>query len=468
MERDDRGERQANVGPALGELSPRFWLLTAATGVAAGVGAIVMMAVLRTVQHAAFAYHSGEYSTAAAAHSDVRRVLVVAGGGVIAGIGWWTMRRFLGGTGGSPTAAVWSGRDDISLSRTVLSGGLSEVVIGMGASLGREAAPQHAAAAFGAWISRRFGLPKDQRILLMACGAGAGVGAVYNVPLAGALFAAEVYLGSISLATVAPALLTAAIATAVGWITLPTHAIYHVPPLGQSPVGLLAWALLAAPVLGVAAAAFVKLIGWASDRRPTGRALLVQPPIAFALLGVASIAYPLLLGNGRDLTQFAFTGTGALTTLAVLAALKPVLTAACLRSGASGGLFTPTLSLGAVLGALLGHLWALLVPGGSMSAYALAGAGAVLAAGMRAPIAAVAFTIELTGAVNASLVAILLAVAGAVLVARRIEARSIYSARLPAARPDPAPASRPRRSVVNGAGPAAKLPALIGPDDGHR
>jgi chloride channel protein, CIC family len=432
MADDGRGSWQANLRASASALTPRFWLLTAVTGVAAGIGAIVMMALLRAVQHAAFSYRGGEYSTAAAARGDLRLMLVVIGGGVVAGIGGWAIHTRLGGGGGSPTAAVWSGRDDLSLPRTLVSGALSEVVIGLGASLGREAAPQHAGAAFGAFIGRRFELPREQRMLLIACGAGAGVGAVYNVPLAGALFAAELYLGSITVTTVAPALLTASIATAVAWIALPASAVYHVPVLSYPSPSMLAWSLLAGPLIGVVAAGYIRLVGWAGSHQPTGRARLTAPPVAFAILGLASLAYPLLLGNGRDLAQFAFTGGGAVSTLAALALLKPLLTALCLRSGAPGGLFTPTLSLGAVLGALLGHVMASFAPGADIAACAVAGSAAMLAAGMQAPIAAVAFTVELTNTVNASMVAILITVAGAVLVARRLESRSIYSARVPA------------------------------------
>jgi H+/Cl- antiporter ClcA len=429
---DARGQTQANIDASLEWLTPRCWLMSVATGVAAGAAAIVMMAILRTVQHWAFSYHTGPYSTAAAAHDGLRRMLVVTGGGVVAGIGWWLVRRYLKGTGGSPTQAAWTGRGDLSVPATLANGGLSEVVIGLGASLGREAAPQHAGAAFGSWIARRFALPARQRTLLIACGAGAGVGAVYNVPFAGALFAVEVYLGSVSLATVAPALLTSTIATVVARMVLPTGPVYGIPRLGAASPSLLLWAVLAGPLIGIAGAGFVRLVGWASDHRPTGgRALLLQPPVAFAILGLTSTTFPMLLGNGRDLAEFALTGGGALATLAALAALKPLMTALCLRSGASGGLFTPTLSLGAVLGALLGQLWSLAWAGPSATSYALVGAGAMLAAGMQAPLAAIAFTIELTDTVNASAVAILLAISGALVVARAVGSQSIYSARLP-------------------------------------
>lgn len=414
----------------LRDLSPRFWLLTAATGVAAGFGAIAMIAVLRAVQHDAFSYHSGFYSTAVAHHSDLRRVVVLAIGGLVTGVGLWAMRHFLGGFGGSPTAVVWSGRGRLSPVLTALSGALSEVSIAMGASIGRENAPQHFAAACGSWLGERLQVPEPQRMLLIACGAGAGLGAVYNVPFAGALFAAELYLGSITLATVVPAMLTAAIATAVGWITLPQRPVYFVPHLGYPKASLLVFALLVGPVIGLAGAGWVKLVGWANDHQPQGRALLVLPLMAFTALGLLAIPYPLLLGNGRDLAQFAFTGAGALGTLAALAWLKPLVTAMCLRSGAIGGLFTPTMSTGAVLGAFLGHVWTLLWPGTQGASYAMVGSAAMLAAGMRTPVAAIAFSVELTNSVNPVILAMILALAGAMLVARLIERRSIYSARL--------------------------------------
>jgi CIC family chloride channel protein len=441
---DHRARQQSNTG-SLADLSRRFWLLTVITGVAAGLGAIVMMAVLRFVQHVAFNYHSGEYSAAAAAHSDLRRLAVLAAGGLLTGLGLWAMRRFLGGTGGQPIAVVWSRRGRLSLPLTTLSGALSEVSIALGGSVGRENAPQHFGAAFGAWVSDRWRLPEEQQALLIACGAGAGVGAVYNVPLAGALFAAELYLGSISLGTVVPALVTAAIATAVGWITLPIHPIYHLPALGYPSVSLMAWALLAGALIGIFAAGWVKLVGWANDHRPPGRALLIEPLVAFTVLGLLAIQYPLLLGNGRDLTQFAFTGAGALGTLAALALLKPLVTAMCLRGGAIGGLFTPTMSIGAVLGAFLGQAWAQLFPGTPLAGYAIVGSAAMLAAGMRTPVAGIAFAVELTNSANPEILAMLLALGAAMLTARRLDKRSIYSARLPRpVSPAPAPPAGPR------------------------
>jgi len=429
MSSDPRGTEQANVPPRLADLPPRFWAMLVLTGIGAGLGAMAMMAVLRLVQHLVFSYHSGEYSAAAARHSDWRLFAVLAVGGFVTGTGLWALRRYGGGTGGEPTEIVWSRTGDLSLSRTLLTGILSEVSVALGCSLGREAAPQRTGAAAGAFVGQRFSLPAEQRRLLIACGAGAGLAAVYNVPFAGALFALEIYLATMSLPLVLPALLTSGIATAVAWLSLSPHTVYHMASLAVPTVSVAVFAVLLGPVMGVASAGYVKAITWTSDRRPKGAMLLLEPVVAFSLLGLLAFRYPLLLGNGVDLAQFAFSGSGALATLLLLSLLKPLVTAGCLRSGATGGLFTPTLSFGAVLGAALGHVWVLIWPGPFTPAYAVIGAAALLTAAIEAPATGVAMTVELTGAV-AFTVPILLASVGATVVSRRLETRSIYSARL--------------------------------------
>ena len=429
MSSDPRGAEQVNVAPKLADLPPRFWVLIVLTGIGAGLGAMAMMGVLRAVQHLAFDYHSGEYSTAVAHHSDLRLVVVLAVGGLVTGVGLWIMRRFAGGTGGEPTEVVWTRTGNLSLVRTLLTGALSELSVAMGCSIGREAAPQRTGAAAGAFLAKHFSLPPEQRRLLIACGAGAGLAAVYNVPFAGALFSLEIYLGTLSLPLVLPALLTAGIATAVSWITLPAHSVYAVPTLPSPTLSLMVFAVLLGPVMGVASAGYVRMIAWASDHRPKGRLLLVEPVAVFTALGFLAISYPLLLGNGVDLAQFAFTGSAGLLTLLALSLLKPVATSACLRSGATGGLFTPTMSFGAVFGALLGHLWILLWPGPSTASYAVVGAAALLTAAIEAPATGIAMTLELTHTL-AITAPILVAAVGATVVSRRLEIRSIYSARL--------------------------------------
>lgn len=449
MADDPRGLEQANVPSRLADLPRRFWIMVVLTGIAAGLGAIAMMATLRFVQHAAFAYHSGEFSAAVARVSADRTVLMLAIGGGVTGVGLWIMGRYLGGTGGEPTEVVWKRTGHLSLLRTVISGALSEFTVGMGGSIGRESAPQRIGAAAGGFLGKTFDLTDEQVYLLIACGAGAGLAAVYNAPLAGALFTTELYLGTVSLPLLLPALLTSGIGTAVAWLTLPFHSVYSFPTLPHPTASLLVFALLLGPIVGVCSAGYVWMIGWASDHRPKRWSLLVEPLAVFIVLGLIAVKYPLLLGNGVDLAQFAFTGRGILLIFIVLTTLKPLATSATLRSGASGGLFTPTLSFGAILGALLGQLWGMFWAGSPDASYAVISAAAMMAAAMEAPATAIVFMIELTNN-DATMVPMLVAVVGATLVARRFNLRSIYSARLSPELPhreDPGPPSTTREEI---------------------
>jgi chloride channel protein, CIC family len=131
-----------------------------------------------------------------------------------------------------------------------------------------------------------------------------------------------------------------------------------------------------------------------------------------------------------SVAQLAFAGQVAPSLLLALLFLKPAATLLCLGSGAPGGLFTPTLALGALLGGVLGQAWTWFWPGVPPGAFAVLGAAALLAATTQGPISAAVLMMELTGRDRSFIVPMLLAVATATLVARTIEPRSIYDARL--------------------------------------
>ena len=131
------------------------------------------------------------------------------------------------------------------------------------------------------------------------------------------------------------------------------------------------------------------------------------------------------------MAEQAFLGHVTIGLAFALFALKPLVTALCLGSGATGGLFTPTLSAGAMLGAFLGMAWSLIWPGAETGSYALIGAAALLAAGTQAPLSSLVLIVELTHTADTLIVPIIAAAAGATLVARYIDGYSIYSARLP-------------------------------------
>jgi chloride channel protein, CIC family len=151
--------------------------------------------------------------------------------------------------------------------------------------------------------------------------------------------------------------------------------------------------------------------------------------VALSLIGAVSIEFPQVLGNGKDVSQLAFTNDVAPFVLLGLVALRPLSTILCVRAGTPGGLFTPSLTMGAMLGGVLGHAWSRIweVPPGLC---ALLGAAAVLAATTQGPISTIVLMMELTGRDRSFILPMLIAVGMATLTARTIELRSIYEARL--------------------------------------
>ena len=390
------------------------------------------MWILFGVQHLAFSYHSGELQAAVERASDLRRVLSLTIAGIFGGIAWYLVRRYLKDERSEVDEAVWSGDGSLGFRRCLTTSVISEVVIGMGASLGREAAPKLMGGVSGSVLASWARLTPAQRRLLVACGGGAGLAAVYNVPLGGALFTAEILCGSLTLPTILPAVACSWIATATAWLYLPNHATYVDIPAYHFTMSLLVWALLVGPVIGLFSSGYIRVIGWVSHHRASGRRILVAFPLALLALGLLGIEYPQLFGNGKDMAHSVFLGDGGLALLAALFLLKPLVTALCLGSGGTGGLFTPTLSTGAVLGGFLGSAWSLAWPGSPVGAFAMVGAVAMIGASMQAPLTALALVLELTHSGFQLMVPMMAACVTATAVTRYLDGYSIYSARLSA------------------------------------
>ncbi|HET6209669.1 MAG TPA: chloride channel protein, partial [Jatrophihabitans sp.] len=248
---------QPNVtGDGEARLTGRFWLLVLLTGALTGLAGDLLMWLLFSVEHLAFGVNgNGDgFQRAVQRAGGLHRSLPLLIGGVIGGIGWYLLRRSTPGKKSEVDEVLWTGEGRLSFRRSVGTSVLSEVVIGLGASLGREAAPKLMGALAGTLLAERARLSAPQQRLLVACGAGAGLAAVYNVPLAGALFTAEVLIGAINLPVVLPALACAGVATLTGWLYLPDRPTYSDIPAYPIDARLVLWAVLAGPVLGVLAA----------------------------------------------------------------------------------------------------------------------------------------------------------------------------------------------------------------------
>jgi chloride channel protein, CIC family len=404
-----------------------FWAAILLTGIGAGIAAGVLTLLLQSIEH--FVWPGPDIVDAAAHARYPRHLLVLLGAGVLTGAAQFFLQRLSSANGIDITEAITRYAGRLPALRTLASALLSIVVVGMGASLGREGAPKQAGAVIANVLSDRVKLSDEQRRLLVACGAGAGLAAAYGVPLGGALFALEVLRGVLALRLILPALLASAIATAVSWCMLPNAPTYSVPayPLSASVV---CWALAAGPVIGLVSVGYVRLVAWADRNKPQGWRRLIAPSVALGLLGALSIAFPQVLGNGKEIAQLAFTNQVAPLLMVALLVLRPLVTVMCLGSGVPGGLFTPSLALGALFGGVLGIAWSWIWPGVPQGLFAVLGAAAVLAATTHGPISSVVLIMELTARDRSFMLPLLIVVVIATIVARTLDPRSIYDARL--------------------------------------
>jgi H+/Cl- antiporter ClcA len=434
--------------------SARFWALVIALGLVTGIAASALIGLLRLVEHLSYSYRSGPFLDGVAAAPGWRRVVVLILAAAIVTAGLRVLGALPAAGSTEVSDSLWLRRARLAWAPSVGRGVLSIIAVGMGVSLGREAAPQLAGAATASRLADWADLPLWQRRLLVASGAGAGFAAVYNVPLGGTIFALEVLLGTLALPLVLPALATSVIATAVAWITLGTGPTYSVPSYALSASHLV-WALIMGPVLGVVAVGWVRVIAYVSTHRPRGGRRIAATFAVFLALGLVSIRYPQLLGNGKNVVQLAVLGQMSIGLMAVLFALKPLATSACLGTATPGGLFTPTLMIGVLLAGVAGGAWTHVWHGPPLGSYALIGGGAFLAASMQGPVAGTILVLELTRHFDSLMVPTLIAVVEATVVARRIGAGSIYSARL---RPGP-------EDEVRGAASAAAILTLHALDE---
>jgi len=313
---------------------------------------------------------------------------------------------------------------------TLVHASLQIATVALGSPLGREVAPREIGALIAGRLAHRAGLTKDVCRLLVACGAGAGLAAVYNVPLGGTVFVLEVLLATFAPRALLAALVTSTVAAVVAWSGLGNEQQYVVPSFVTN--SSLLWAAVCGPLFGLAAWGFVKLTTAARAHAQRGMRLVVLSVLNYSVIGLLVIALPQLAGNGKGAAALSFAGSLGIGLAAALLVLKVAIEVSSLRAGAEGGLLTPGLTNGVLLAVVLGGVWNHAVSGVAPGACALIGAGAFLAASMQMPLTAVVLILEFTHADQSLLFPLLLAVAGSVLTYRRAPA---FFQRLRDARP---------------------------------
>lgn len=448
------------------------WLAatTIILGVIIGAGAGLLTLLLYGVEHVMLGYVEGSELPGPFGVPAVRRAISVTIGLAVAGIIWYFLRNK---TTKVPSVKKAVAGERMPVRQTLVHVVLQIGIVGSGASIGREVAPRE----LGAMLAQRFcdlfhieGADGIDRRMVVAVAAGAGLGGVYNAPLAGMFFAVEILLVDVTLEKVAFGLGMSAIAAFVAASIKGHHTFYDITAMQpQSTPTLMLFAVLCGAACGVAGAWFRKGSQWAESHQSHDKHILWQMPLAGLVTGLAAIVVPQVMGNGRAAAQLGFStfvpeGSAAagasqsassaaaspwnllagggnvsgsastavnagfqlsqsniamlLGVLALTFIAKALVTLMTIRSGASGGVLQPGIALGSTLGAMLGLIWILLFPADSVTACALIGAAALLSASQQAPLMAMCLVMELTEAPSAFFVPVGLAVAASSLVSK--------------------------------------------------
>lgn len=357
-------------------------------------------------------------------------VLVPALGGLLAGLVLLLGARLARGKSSTDyMEAILIGSGRVPLRASLVKCTAALFSIGSGGSIGREGPMVQLAAVAASLIGRwRLFTPPKQR-LLVACGASAGIASAYNAPIAGSFFVAEIILGSIAMESLGPLVVSAVVAALTIRLGLGAAHLYQVPGFALgSPWEIAAFLLLGA-LVGVVAPWFLRSLRKAERLFVATRLpLMGRLALGGLVVGAIAVRVPEVCGNGYSVVVGILNGQFVWTALLVVMASKWLATSASFGSGAPGGVFTPSLFMGASCGFLFGTgvhaLWP--AAAGDARAFALVGMGAFLAAVSHAPVMAIIMLFEMTLSYDILLPLMLCSVV-AYFTARSFEASSLYS-----------------------------------------
>ena len=412
------------------DVSWRSLLVAAPVGVLGALAVDGFRSALFALESLLVGARGGHLVAAASGLAPEARLFAPAIGGLAAGLLLWIAERRSSREppkhAGDYIEAVAIGSGRLDLRGGILKVVASLLVVSTGGAVGREGAMVLLSAMLASVVGRLVGRAVDLR-LVVSCGAAAGLAAAYHAPLAGAVFVAEILLGSLALVQLGPVIVAAVVSHGVTTWLVGQSALFTLAPL-HGPSG---FELLPMVAIGlVAAVAGAALLGWLEVARSFYARLRLPLPLAFALGGLAvgllSLWRPEVWGNGYSSISQLLTAPPVWETVALVLALKLVAVAATTGSGAPGGVFTPTLFVGAAFGALAAAAaQALGAPAALAPVYVLVGMATLLAATTHAPVMAALMVFEMTG--QYTLLATLLpACVIAALLAKRLHPSSVY------------------------------------------
>ena len=420
---------QPNVRLFLTTRQPTIWMLAFIIGVLVSGAAILFRLGIGLVQWPWLGTMSEEVASAAAEKPWWLVLIMPAIGGLIVGIYLEKVHpgRRAGGVADVIEARANGGRS-LRFWPGISSALVTVTSLGFGGSAGREGPVVHLGATLGAAICEIFRLPDATRRVLLACGVASAVSASFNAPIAGALFAHEVILGHYALSAFVPIVIAAVMGTLLSRLWFGDIAAFIIPDYQITSY----WELPAFALLGIVCALVAvifqfALIGtdWVERNIPVR--FWVRPVAGGFAVGAIAVFFPQVLGVGYEATDQALKHELSIGMLLALLVAKTAATAITLGSRFGGGIFSPTLYLGAMTGGAFGLIAASVFPefASSEGLYAILGMGAVAAATLGAPISTAMIVFELTGGYALS-IALLITVSIATGITQAVHGRSFF------------------------------------------
>lgn len=308
----------------------------------------------------------------------------------------------------------------------------SAICIGSGGSAGREGPIVQIGSAIGSTIGQMFRMSGDRVKILVGCGAAAGITSVFNAPIAGVIFSLEIILGDFAIKTFSPVIISSVVASVVTRSIMGNHPAFEIPSYSLVSAWEIPLYIVMGILLGGYGVSFTRVLDYIEDFFDDLKmSPYLKPAVGGLLLGALALFYPQVLADGYETIKLTLYGEIGVTLLLVLVFLKMLATCLTLGSGNSGGIFAPSLFMGAVAGGAYGYLVTYLFPGvtASPGAYALVGMAGMVAATTHAPMTAMLIIFEMTTDYRIILPLMLTVVISA-LVAGKLFEHSIYTIKL--------------------------------------
>ncbi|MEL6681754.1 MAG: chloride channel protein [Pseudomonadota bacterium] len=448
----------AHILKTRGPSQVQFWFIALAIGIGAGCAAVLFRLGIEAIQSTVYGTDDIRLLHSFAAGLAWYQILIIPiCGGLVVGI---ILDRFTDDGRVRSVADVIEGaalaEGRVEVRRGLASAAASMITLSTGGSSGREGPVVHLAAVLSTGVCRWIRANGITGRDLLGCAVAAAVSASFNAPIAGALFALEVVLRHFAVHAFAPIVIASAVGTVINRLVFGDVTEFVLPVQNALAfyVELPAFLILGL-VCGIVAVALMKAIFWADDlasflQDQTGLPRFLRPAFAGALLGMLAIWWPHIIGVGYETTSAALTGELLLHEAIVFVILKIIAVAITMGGRMGGGVFSPSLMVGALIGLAFGMIATSIFPSvsGEGTLYALAGMGAVSAAVLGAPISTTLIVFELTGDWQTGL-AVMVAVSLSTALSSRLVDRSFFLTQLE------------RRNVHLAAGPQAYLLATF-------